>query len=113
RYACLAWAMCLFAIVPVLASAQGTGAGSIAGIVRDESGAVLPGVTVEVSSPSLIEQVRATVTGADGAYQVQELRPGAYAVVFTLPGFATLRREGIQMTSGFTATINVVLSVST
>ncbi|MEZ5288922.1 MAG: TonB-dependent receptor [Vicinamibacterales bacterium] len=82
-------------------------------MVRDESGAVLPGVTVEVSSPALIEKVRATVTEADGAYRVTELRPGAYAVSFMLPGFATLRQEGIQLTSGFTASINATLTVST
>lgn len=113
RFTGLALVACLIASVPEITAAQGTGAGSIAGTVRDESGAVLPGVTVEVSSPSLIEKVRTTVTEADGTYQIQELRPGAYEVVFTLPGFATLRREGIQLTSGFTATINATLTVST
>jgi hypothetical protein len=99
--------------LPGIVSAQGTGAGTIAGVVRDESGAVLPGVGVEVSSPVLIEKVRATVTDTDGSYRVSELRPGAYAVVFTLPGFAVLRHEGIEITSNFTANINAVLKVST
>ena len=99
--------------LPGIVSAQGTGAGTIAGVVRDESGAVLPGVGVEVSSPVLIEKVRATVTDTDGSYRVSELRPGAYAVVFTLPGFAVLRHEGVEITSNFTASINAVLKVST
>ena len=99
--------------LPGIVSAQGTGAGTIAGVVRDDSGAVLPGVGVEVSSPVLIEKVRATVTDADGSYRVSELRPGSYAVVFTLPGFAVLRHEGIEITSNFTASINAVLKVST
>jgi hypothetical protein len=99
-------------LLPALAGAQGTGAGTIAGIVKDDTGGVLPGVTVEISSPALIEQVRTTGTEGDGSYQVPELRPGTYAVTFSLPGFATLRREGIQLTSGFTATINATLTVS-
>ena len=97
---------------PATAGAQGTGAGTIAGVVRDESGGVLPGVTVEISSPALIEKVRATITDGDGAYRVSELRPGDYAVVFTMPGFAVMRREGIEITSNFTASINVVMKVS-
>lgn len=95
------------------ATAQGSGAGTITGIVRDSSGGVLPGVTVEVSSPALIEKVRSTATDSDGSYRIPELRPGAYAVTFTLTGFATLRREGLQLTSNFTASINVELTVST
>lgn len=106
--AVMAWVF----IAPAMALAQGTGAGTIAGVVRDESGGVLPGVTVEVSSPALIEKVRTTVTDVDGSYRISELRPGQYAVVFTLPGFATLRREGIELTSNFTATINAELKVS-
>lgn len=97
---------------PISAAAQGTGAGTIAGTVRDESGGVLPGVTVEVSSPALIERIRSTITDGDGTYRVSELRPGDYAVVFTMPGFAVMRREGIEITSNFTAGINVVMKVS-
>src|SRR5262245_35127312 len=69
--------------------------GSIAGVVRDTSGAVLPGVTVEASSPALIEKSRSVVTDGQGRYTVVDLRPGTYSVAFTLPGFATVRREGI------------------
>ncbi len=67
-------AVCLL-LMPVLASAQ-TGAGSIAGVVRDTTGAVLPGVTVEASSPALIEKVRSVVSDGEGQYKIIELRPG-------------------------------------
>lgn len=110
--ACLVIACGLALGAPARAAAQGSGAGTIAGVVRDTSGGVLPGVTVEVSSPALIERVRSTVTESDGSYRVSELRPGTYAVVFTMPGFAVLRREGITITSNFTATINAELTVS-
>ena len=76
------------------------------GTARDESGAVLPGVTVEVSSPVLIEKVRSAVTDEQGRYQVPDLRPGTYALAFTLAGFNTLRREGVELPSNFTMTIN-------
>ena len=85
--------------------------GSIAGVVRDASGAVLPGVTVEASSSALIEKVRTVVTDAAGAYRIVELRPGGYAVTFSLPGFATVRREGIELTTSFTATVNAELRI--
>jgi hypothetical protein len=94
-------------IFPVLASAQA----SIAGVVRDTSGAVMPGVTVEAASPALIERVRSVVTDGSGQYRVENLRPGAYTVTFTLPGFATVRREGIELTGTFVATVNVDLRV--
>lgn len=83
----------------------------IAGAVRDESGAVLPGVTVEAASPALIEKVRAAVTDAEGRYNIIELRPGAYTVTFTLPGFSTVKRDGIELPVGFTATVNADLKV--
>jgi hypothetical protein len=95
-------------LCPAVAGAQDT---SIAGVVTDASGAVLPGVTVEVSSPVLIEGSRAGLTDSQGIYRVVDLRPGAYTVTFTLPGFSTVRREGIQLTTGFTATINAQLGV--
>src|SRR4029077_2659485 len=85
--------------------------GSIAGQVKDPSGAILPGVTVEVSSPVLIEKVRTATTDGQGNYKIIELRPGTYSVVFTLPGFNTLKREGIVLTSDFTATVSVELRV--
>ncbi|MSO83857.1 MAG: TonB-dependent receptor [Acidobacteria bacterium] len=85
--------------------------GSIAGVIRDTSGAVLPGVTVEAASPVLIEKVRTAVTDAAGAYRIVDLRPGAYTVTFSLPGFATVRREGIELTTSFTAAVNGELRV--
>src|SRR2546427_10025746 len=94
-----------------LASAQSAGSGSIAGVVRDATGAVLPGVTVEASSPALIEKIRTVVTDELGAYRIVELRPGTYSVTFTLPGFSTVKRDGIELTTGFTAAVSVDLSV--
>jgi hypothetical protein len=93
------------------ALAQGTSAAAITGVVKDDSGGVLPGVSVEVSSPALIEKIRTTVTDERGQYQVIELRPGAYTVTFTLAGFATLAKEGVQLTSNFTATVNAELKI--
>src|SRR4030095_10484298 len=81
------------------------GASSIAGLVRDASGAVLPGVTVEAASPVLIEKVRTASTDGEGRYTIVDLRPGTYVVTFTLSGFNTVRREGIQVTAGFTASV--------
>jgi hypothetical protein len=90
---------------------QAVASGSIAGVVRDTTGAVLPGVTVEASSPALIEKVRSAVTDAQGNYKIIDLRPGTYSVTFTLPGFSTYRREGIELTTGFTATANAEMTV--
>src|SRR5262245_34203228 len=89
--------------------AQGIGAASIVGTVRDVSGAVLPGVTVEAASQVLIEKVRTSVTDAEGRYQIAELRPGTYSVTFSLPGFATFRRDGLDLSSNFVATVNAEL----
>jgi hypothetical protein len=94
-------------MVPTEARAQA----SIAGVVRDSSGAVLPGVTVEAESPALIEKARSVTTDSAGQYQVVDLRPGTYTVTFTLSGFATVRREGIALTGSFTATVNAELRV--
>jgi hypothetical protein len=79
--------------------------------VRDVSGGVLPGVTVEAASPALIEKVRTAVTDGEGRYNIVDLRPGTYSVTFTLGGFNTLRREGIVLTAGFTAAVNVDMQV--
>ena len=84
---------------------------SITGVVRDPSGAVLPGVTVEASSPALIEKARVVVTDGNGQYRVDDLRPGTYAVMFTLNGFATVRREGIELVGSFVATIDTDMRV--
>lgn len=104
-------AFVLVALLPVIASAQGQTSGSVAGVVKDTSGGVMPGVTAEASSPALIEKVRVGVTNDQGQYQIVGLSPGAYTVTFTLPGFRTVRREGIELSAGFTATVNAELSV--
>src|SRR5215470_2610734 len=93
---------------PIVASAQTS---SIAGVVRDASGGVMPGVTVEAASSALIEKVRSVVTDSTGQYKIINLRPGIYTVTFTLPGFTTVRREGIELTSDFTASVNGDLKV--
>lgn len=85
----------------------------IAGIVKDDSGGVLPGVTVEAASPALIEGTRAATTDGSGQYKIIDLRPGVYTVTFSLTGFGTVRREGIQLPASFTATVNVDLKVGT
>ena len=97
----------LIILIPAGARAQAV----IAGTVRDTSGAVLPGVTVEATSPALIEKVRTAVTDGTGQYRIEDLRPGTYTVTFTLPGFSTFKREGIELTGSFTATINAELKV--
>src|SRR5512139_1943521 len=102
--ACL-WAALL--LVPSMAWAQA----SISGTVKDTSGAVLPGVTVEAASDVLIEKVRTATTDGGGLYRIVDLRPGTYTVTFTLPGFNTLKREGIELTGAFTATINAEMKV--
>src|SRR5687767_15316638 len=98
----------LWLLLPVAAFAQA----SITGVVKDSSGSVLPGVTVEASSPALIEKVRVVTTDGNGQYRVVDLRPGTYTVSFTLPGFATMRREGIELTGSFTSTVNVDMPVA-
>ena len=97
-------------LLPPNASAQQTGSG-LAGVVKDSTGAVLPGVTVEAASPALIEKVRSVVTDEQGLYKIVDLRPGTYTVTFTLPGFSIVKREGIELPSNFTATINSELNV--
>jgi hypothetical protein len=96
------------ATMPALAAAQ---AATIVGVVNDSSDAVLPGVTVEASSPALIERSRTVVTDGAGQYRIVDLRPGIYTVTFTLPGFNTVRRENIELTGSFTATVSVQMRV--
>lgn len=104
-------AACCLALLAAAAGAQALDSGSITGVVRDTSGAVMPGVTVEASSAALIEKVRVAVTDSQGVYRITDLRPGAYTVTFSLPGFATFRREGVELTASFTATVNGDLKV--
>jgi len=102
----------LVLVSPCVVWAQSaTTTGTIAGSARDATGGLLPGVTVEAASPALIEKVRTAVTDAQGNYRIADLRPGTYAVTFTLPGFSTFKREGIELSAGFTATVNADLKV--
>jgi Carboxypeptidase regulatory-like domain len=96
-------------LLPAPVGAQGLGA--IAGVVRDTSGGILPGVTVEAASPALIEKARTVITDDQGVYRIVDLRPGIYGVTFTLPGFTVVKREGIELTGNFTATVNAELKV--
>ncbi len=91
--------LALAVFFPVSAAAQGE-TGTIAGTVKDATGGVLPGMTVEAASPALIEKVRTVTTDGDGRYQIVNLRPGTYTVTFELPGFNTVRREGIELSAG-------------
>src|ERR1051326_6772287 len=101
---------CAALLAPPSMAQVGTASG-IAGVVKDTSGAVLPGVTVEASSPALIEKVRTVVTDSDGRFNIVDLRPGTYSVTFTLAGFSILKRDGIELTGGFTATVNGEMKV--
>src|SRR6185436_8247445 len=96
--------LCLFAS-PV-ARAQS----AFTGVVRDTTGAVLPGVTADVSSPALIEKSRMVITDERGSYRVVDLRPGVYTLEFSLPGFNNVKRE-VELQSNFTATVNVEMTV--
>jgi hypothetical protein len=94
-----------------LAAGTALAQSAISGSVRDPSGAVMPGVTVEVASPVLIEKVRSAVTDEQGRYTIIDLRPGVYSVTFTLAGFNTFRRDGLELPASFTATVNADLRV--
>src|SRR5262245_19912831 len=97
--------LALVTFFPASVGAQSGTTGSIAGEVKDATGALLPGVTVEASSPALIEKVRSAITDAQGQYKIVDLRPGVYAVTFTLTGFSTVKREGLELNTGFTAKV--------
>jgi len=92
-------------------SAPASAQSAISGLVRDATGAVLPGVTVEASSPVLIEKVRTVVTDDQGRYTIVDLRPGTYTITFELAGFNALRREGVDLPGNFTATVNADLRI--
>jgi hypothetical protein len=99
--------LAVLTFIPASAFAQA----SIAGSAKDSSGAVLPGVAVEVSSPALIEKVRTAVTDDRGLFRVVSLPPGTYTVVFSLAGFNQVRREGIELSGSFTAQIDAAMMV--
>src|SRR5439155_19851667 len=100
--------ICLVALLmPGAAWAQS----AIVGLVKDTSGAVMPGVSVEASSPALIEKTREVVTDSQGRYTVLDLRPGVYKVSFTLQGFKVFVQDSINLPSNFTATVNAELSI--
>jgi len=99
--AVLLLAVAFVVMVPIGAAAQ-----SVAGVVRDTSGAVLPGVSIEAASPALIEKVRTAVSDGAGQYRLENLTPGVYKITYTLPGFNTFERDGVEITTGVTVTIN-------
>jgi hypothetical protein len=94
-------------LIPTLAFSQTT----LAGTVRDTSGAVLPGVTVEAASSALIEKARTAVTDGSGLYRITDLAPGTYTVTYSLPGFTRVVREGVALTGSGVTTINADLRV--
>ena len=104
RLACLV--LMSFLLVPA-AYAQG----ALAGVIRDSSGAVMPGVTVEAASPVLIEKVRTTVSDSSGQYRIIDLRGGVYTVTFSLTGFSTVKREGLQLSGETIVTVNAEMRV--
>ena len=100
-------ALFVLTLLPATAYAQA----AITGVVKDASGGVLPGVTVEAASPVLIEKVRSVVSDDSGQYRIVDLRPGTYTVTFSLPGFSSVKREGIELSGSFVATVNGDLKV--
>ena len=100
-------AILALSLLPATAHAQST----LTGVVKDTSGAVMPGVTVEASSPVLIEKTRSVVTDETGGYRIVDLRPGIYTLSFTLEGFTQVKREGLELPSNFTMTVNADLKV--
>src|SRR5262245_29701373 len=101
----------VFAVVLLLLPSLSEAQSAIAGVVKDSSGGVLPGVIVEASSPALIEKTKSATTNEQGQYRLVDLRPGIYTVTFSLSGFKTVVRGNITLESNFTAPINVELSV--
>ena len=107
RLGSLPLALACLVFLPAAADAQS----AFSGVVRDGSGGVLPGVTIEVASPVLIEKTRSVVTDGDGRYTIVDLRPGTYSMTFTLPGFSTFVRDGVELSGNTTVPINVDLRV--
>src|SRR5436309_894977 len=94
-------------VLPAAAHAQS----ALTGVVKDTSGGVLPGVTVEAASPALIERTRSTITDESGGFKIVDLRPGIYTLTFSLEGFSSVKREGLELPSNFTMTVNIDLKV--
>src|SRR5687767_8878527 len=94
-------------LLPSVAAAQGT----LTGTIRDGSGGVLPGVTVEAASPALTEKVRTVVSDGAGQYRIIELPPGIYSLTFTLPGFSTVKRDGVELSGSTVLTIPAEMKV--
>jgi hypothetical protein len=103
------WILLCLLLSPAIASAQAT----LSGTVRDSSGAVLPGVSVEATSPALIERVRSATTDGSGQYRITDLPPGAYSLTFTLSGFNTVKREGVTVSGSGVIPISIELAVGT
>jgi hypothetical protein len=97
----------LVAAAPGSAFAQA----AVAGTVKDPSGGAIPGVLVEAASPSLIEKGRSTVTDGTGRYRIENLRPGTYTVRFSLDGWRSFQREGVELTGTFTAIVDTTLTI--
>src|SRR5262245_9215418 len=104
----VAFVSLLLVLVPAATFGQQS---SMTGVVRDTSGAVLPGVAVEASSPALIEKVRTATTDETGQFRIIELRPGIYTLTFTMTGFTTVRREGLELPGEFVMTVNAEMRV--
>jgi hypothetical protein len=104
-------AVFLVPFVLLLLNATASAQAVITGVVRDASGGVLPGVTVEATSPALIEKARSVITDDTGQYRIVDLRTGTYSVSFMLPGFSVVKREGIELSGDFVATVNAELRV--
>jgi outer membrane receptor protein involved in Fe transport len=115
QYVMRSWwiSICVVIFVPIAILPATTLAQSgVAGVVKDTSGGVLPNVSVEVASPALIKEVPAVETDGEGQYKIIDLPPGVYTVTFSLTGFKTFKREGVKLSSGFTATVNAEMSVA-
>ena len=101
----------ILVLLVLLAPARVLAQASVTGTVRDTSGAILPGVTVEAASEALIEKTRTATTDSTGQYRIIDLRPGTYVLTFTLPGFSTVKREKIELAGTQTATIPIEMRV--
>src|SRR5690349_8129316 len=110
-YARTSWLRLVFLLFVLLLPSTALAQGSISGLVKDTTGAVLPGVTVEAASPVLIEKLRTTVSDSSGRYQIIDLRPGSYTVTFTLPGFNTVKRDGVKVAGSGNVAVDADLRV--